>query len=503
MPFFPSGHLALEKRILPVAVVVFLLLSAWHYLPDLLFSPPFGMHFIRQTDSLAFVEYFKLGKGNLFQPGTLDLNTAPDNGRTAGEFPLIYWLASVIDQISGNTTYSIRLLHLLFVVAGHAAFVQGVTRLTNQPILALGIGCCIWGSSVVTYYSCNFLPDAAAFGLSLLGWGLFISTFASGSPRLNLPIFLALILAGLIKATASMHLLAVGGVCIFLSMKQQSATNEALLRITVLLFLGIAAISAWHLWAIRYNSQHQANYFLTSAAPMWSMSNERIEITSDLILRHWWTDYLHPSMWHALGVTLALIVIRLRRLTTGIVASIGLLALGGIGYLLLFFEKFADHDYYALHLMPLVGLVLVGGSQAIDTFHRIWTRLGIVAAIWILAIAGNSLAHHDLQRRKQSNPDSYSRTGRLLIEYDVSRMHLPEDAKVIVLGDQTPNGALSRIGRQGWSFPGYPLPRLPDYDELLRQGATHVLMLQPEKPTNLSMTLLESTDDYSLWKLTR
>lgn len=503
MAFFLAGHLALEKRILPVAVLLFLLLSAWHYLPDMLFSPPFGLHFIRQTDSLAFVEYFKLGKGNLFQPGTLDLNTAPENGRTAGEFPLIYWLASVTDRVVGGSAHSLRLIHMLFVVAGHAAFVHGVTRLTQRPFLALGIGCCIWGSSIVAYYSCNFLPDAAAFGLSLLGWGLFISTFASGRPQLNLPIVIALMLAGLFKATASIHLIAVGGVWIFLLMRRQSSTNGTFIRQAVLLLLGFAAISAWHLWVIRYNAQHHANYFLTTTASIWSMSNERIAITSDLILRHWWTDYLHPSMWHALGVTLALIGIRVRRLNTSLLASIGLLALGGIGYLLLFFEKFADHDYYALHLMPLVGLVLAGGSLAIGTFHGIWTRLGFVAAIWTLAIAGISLAHHDLQRRWQSAPDSFSRTGKLLIEYDATRVPIPKDAKVIVLGDQTPNGALSRIGRQGWSFPGYLMPRLPDYGELERQGASHVLVLQPENPPDLSMTLLDRTDEYSIWKLTR
>ena len=501
-----SAHLVsifLGKRILPVSVIVFIGLGAWYYLPDLLLSQPFGLHYIRQTDSLAFVEYFSLGKGNLLQPGTLDLNTGPDEGRTAGEFPIMYWLASVIDQACGRSTNSLRLLNFLLVVVGHAFFVQGVFKLTGRALLALGIGCCLWGSSVVAYYSCNFLPDAAAYGLALAGWGVFISTIASNGPQLNFPVAIALTLAGLIKATASMHLIAIGATCLFLSSRKPGLSLRDWKRSAIMLALGLATIATWHFWVIQYNSLHQAKYFLTSAAPIWSLSDERIAIIIDLIVRHWWTDYLHPSMWHALAIILLVALIRFRHVSEAVMTGIVLMSAGSTAFLLLFFEKFADHDYYALHMMPLVGLLLLGGGQAILSYNRAWVTTGLLMGLWGLAIASISLAHHDLGRRNRSKPDSYSRTGQLLMEYDESREALPTSAKVVVLGDNTPNGALSRIRRQGWSFPGYPLPKAPDLQDLIRQGATHVLVLSPESAPDVPMKELVNSPGYSLWEITR
>lgn len=493
----------IERRILAISAVMFLALGAWYYLPDFMFSPPFGMHYIRQTDSLAFVEYFKLGKGNLFQPGTLDLNTGPNDGRTAGEFPIIYLLASIIDKAIGHPTNSLRLLHLIIVIFGHCVFVRGVSIHTRQPALSLGIGCCLWGSSVVAYYGCNFLPDPAAYGLSLTGWGLFLGTLAGGRPRLTLAIVLTLTLAGLIKATASMHLVIIGGIQVIQSIHRRESTSIVTNPMTALLFAGLCFIVTWHMWAIHYNTINEANYFLTSATPIWNMSLVQIRSTTDLILRHWWTDYLHPSVWHALAFLAFMVVIKADAINRRIVASLLLLSASSASYVLLFYEKFADHDYYALHVMPLAGILLVGGSQAIQSFKKPWINASLLLGLWALAIASISLGHHDLQRRSGYNADLYSRTGAMLLNYNSSASTLPSKARVVVLGDNTPNGALSIIGRQGWSFPGYPIATVPDWRKLIRNGATHVLVIAPEFKPDVPLKRVEENDEYSMWEIIR
>lgn len=491
-----------------LATFVFLLVAAVIYMPDYLLQSPCGIHYIRQTDSVAFMEYFRLHPWSLFSPGTLDMHVAPRDGKAAGEFPLVYWIAASLDRLFGNGPAFLRSLQLLMVLLGHVAFVRAAFRILGSAWMALGAGLWLFGSSVVLYYACNYLPDATTYGCVLIGWSLALPTLFSGTPKVGTWSLALFTLAALIKAPAAMHLMAAIGLMIAIG-GLGSRPNMSSSRLSgrwLIPLVGCILVLAWHLHARRYNASHETNYFLTGAAPIWKASAVERAGTIDMVVRYWWARYLHPTTWHVLGVLVAVVLFTFKRATPLPHLLFGLLLAGNCCYFLLFFQKFADHDYYFLTVMPFVGIAILLGLNGLSTVP--WMRKAkgaLVIGVWGMAVISIVLANTDLERRYAAAPDDYSRTGALLhdLRNRAVEMHLPKESRVIVLGDHTPNGALTNIRCQGWSYPGYPIPAVPDYDQLILQGATHVLVIAPYGIPPISKEPLITTPDYSLWRIIR
>ncbi|MBK9175764.1 MAG: hypothetical protein IPM46_05380 [Flavobacteriales bacterium] len=476
-------------------------------LPDVLLANPRGTHFIRQSDSLAFVRYYMLGLGSLLEPGTLDQNIAPQSGRTAGEFPLMYWCMAWLAKLTGVSPNGLRVLQLSIVLVGLVVFIDATRKMLRSPLLALGTGLWIMGSPVLIYYACNFLPDAAVLGLVLFGWGLLLPALNEGRPVLPWTSLALFTIAGMIKAPATMNLMAFALTGIgLLAWNRPEKWGRLSIKLALKSLVGLALIGAWHLHAIRYNTIHHADYFLTSAAPIWTMSASERWSTLDLVWRYWWGKYLHPTTWHVLGILLLVALIAYKRVGQGLMLTLFFLGSASAAFVLLFFRKLADHDYYFLTLAPFLALVAVTGLKAMsEVGQKIWHRALLTTGVWILALASLHLAHTEMQRRFKAPADSFSRTGQAIDAFLQANgsTSIPESSKVIVVGDRTPNGALARLGRQGWSHPGYPVSKVPHFDALVASGATHVLVIAPEPVPPWPLVLIASEGGCSLWSITR
>ena len=71
---------------------------------------------MRQTDSLAFVDFFKRNGYDFFQPGGWYFGDS--EGRAAGEFPILYFLTAVISNIGIPSNVILRTLTLTIVTIG-------------------------------------------------------------------------------------------------------------------------------------------------------------------------------------------------------------------------------------------------------------------------------------------------------------------------------------------------------------------------------------------------
>lgn len=476
-------------------------------MPDGLIGHPIGIHFIRQSDSLAFVQYYLLGLGSLLEPGTLDMNIAPVNGRTAGEFPITYWIMAWLAKASGVSSNGLRVLHLILLLSGLVVFTKAAWRVLRSSWLAIGSGLWIMGAPVLIYYGCNFLPDSAALGLTLWAWGLVLPSLCAAQPQLPWPSLILFTLAGLIKAPMAMNLMAVALASVFLLLCDRPPHwRRSSFRIALMTIGGLVVIVSWHLHAIQYNQVNQAGYFLTSAAPLWNMTGAEQRLTVDLIWRYWWGKYLHPTTWHGLAIILGVALFNCRRVGKGIMLALVFLGFGSVAFILLFFQKLADHDYYFLTLIPFIALLILAGLRAMEeVLWKAWQRSVLLVGVWVLAIASHLLASVELQRRTMASGDGFSRTGLAMDSFrdGLGASDLPLTAKVIVLGDSTPNGALARLGRQGWSYPGYPIASVPRIEALMDNGATHVLVIAPDSLPLWPVSHVISNGSCSLWRLTR
>lgn len=473
------------------------IILGYYYQDSFLNIDPRGIHFIRQTDSIAFVRFFELGHGSLLRPGILNLDLAPDEGRAAAEFPIIYWL---ISKLGAHHTHSatLRYINLLLVAAGQVIFLFAAKGLLRNTLLTMALGTWMLSSSVLAYYSLNYLPDAAAYGLVLMGWSSILPNAWGGALRGSAFGAACLTLAALIKAPASMHLVA----CMLIL--SQTGLSQSWMKRAMPHAAGLLLCTAWHAWVNIYNAEARTTYFLTHAMPIWKMSSNEIAATSDMALRYWWTKYLHPSIWHALAIILIILVFRHRGMPHALRGVLTWEILGSMAFLALFFPKLADHDYYFITILPTIGLVMLAGLGT--TWHTIPAkpvRAILLLGAFSLGVAGTLLARTELKRRHDAPPDKYSATGAAMRQYlsNPTVPELPLDARVVVLGDASPHGALSALGRLGWSYPGYPESATPDWETLRAQGATHILRLHGWPMAELPCMTLCSGPSFELYRI--
>ncbi|MDX9751521.1 MAG: hypothetical protein RBT71_10610 [Flavobacteriales bacterium] len=489
--------------VLPVLVVAaHLLVAVIFHVPGTLFSAPYGIHFIRQTDSIAFVEHFTHFAANLFTPGVLDLRNAPADGRCAGEFPLFYWLVGMVQRIAGEQHWLLRAINLTLVMAGQVLLTLNLARVFKGRWVAMGMALLLFGSGILAHYAATPLPDAGVYGLVMIGWALMLPGLFGNAPVVPPATVAAFVLAGLIKAPAAMHLFALLALALAGTSRGRAVAGK---WTWAAMGAGLAAIAAWHLYAINYNATNGSRYFMTWVEPVWASDPQELARAAGLAWDYWWSKYLHPTTWHVLALLCALMIARWRR-TPRPVQALCLLLLGaGAGYLALFFRKLADHDYYFLTLLPVIALLLITGMWHVTELVRSRNiRALVTIAIWALAVSALRLAHTEVGRRAAPKPDPYARTGALthgLAEW-AQGDPLPLDARVVVLGDSTTNGALIALGRLGWTYPGYPRPAGPDMGALVREGASHVLSLGGHDPQWPDLTLEKEDVHWRLWRIT-
>lgn len=479
-----------------MAVLTFLGLAAWLYLPDILYSGPQGIHFIRQTDVLSFVAKYGQPSWNLFEPAVFNLDIAPIGGKSASEFPIIYFMLALGRHCLGIPFESLRLANLLIVLAGHTGLAVVAARYLGSTLRGALFSVWMFSSSVVVFYAANYLSDAGAYGAALCGLAFILEGRASGRRHFELIGVIALMAAGLLKTTMALYLVAYA-VTLFPS------TVPARTFFLKLAFSAILIVVFWNLYVIQYNNAHRSHYFMTWAEPLWRMDRAEVHSATKYITAYWWTKFHHPTSWHAMAV-LALAAIAFRHRVHGLLGPmVAWSGFGTVAFIILFYRKFIDHDYYFLVAAPGISLAALFGFAGVQRkfLHNQRAHIGTLALL-ALVVAGMQLAKLNLERRYRPSDDPH--LASMVLAHEISNVlakrKVPEDARFIVLGDPTPNGALYYLKRNGWSY-DERIQVVPDLNSVIALGADHLLVLGHTGMDLSRFRLMEKTEFWSLFCL--
>ncbi|MBX2983002.1 MAG: hypothetical protein KF843_10050 [Flavobacteriales bacterium] len=495
MPHSPSR--SPRWLVYSATLLTFIGVVAWLYLPNILFSGPQGIHFIRQTDSISFMMNYVHGTWNFFTPAVFDLRNAPVDGKAAAEFPILYYLLALLRSGFGLSYTAIRSVDLAIVLAGHVLLARLASRWLGSILAGIGFSLWMFSSSVVIYYAANYLPDAPAYGCVLAGTCLVVEARSEGGRTILERVgVMLLVLAGLLKAPVTMYLLAYAGMVLFID---GIARWKKLLAI----FTGVALIAAWNIYAIWYNAANQTHYFMTWAEPIWEMSGVEVKSTTILVTEYWWTKYHHPTSWHIMTLVFITALLLFRRIPGTIRLMLSFLLIAAIAYIALFFRKFADHDYYFLTLAPLlVFLTLAGLSALRDRFPSIRMTRVLAIAMVALAVMGLLLGKLNLERRYADRSDPHLTS--ISLEGNIATVlrenAIPDSSRFIVLGDPTPNGSLLFLNRKGWTY-DKRTGRIPPLDSLISQGAEYLVVIGPTDRNWAEFDMLDHTAQWSLFRL--
>ena len=413
-------HLILGGRWL--FVIGFVLFCGLYEYGRVLHLRPLPMHTWRQGDCLSLTWNYYTGEATFGNP-VIHAQIADGglSGKSAGEFPILYWTMGQIWKITGPSEFVYRLFGLLFhFLASYLLFLT-LRRVLKSDFWAIGVALLLFTSPVMLYYSIGFLTDVPAFDLALIGWYCFIRHAEQAARRWWVLTVFTFTLAILLKVTAGMSFVAL--LALFALATARPTLLKGLRKAFPAVVFGWAVVAIalggvvlWYVHAEQYNNLHNGRYTFNNLWPIWEMSTAEIDsavkYAEDILL----FQIFDTSVLVCIGLAILLLVIHVRQLPLPVALLNLMLLLGTIIYTIFWFHAVDGHDYYFINpmialLVPLVTWLWWLREKHPDLFNADWARWAL------LLLLGYNVAYARNNMIMRSNPNSQMDRDDLLPTY--------------------------------------------------------------------------------------
>ncbi|MDZ4752811.1 MAG: glycosyltransferase family 39 protein, partial [Flavobacteriales bacterium] len=434
-----------------VTSTIFLLMGFLSILKE----PPQGIHFIRQTDSLSFASNYYRNDFNFFEPAVF--NQTSNNGQAACEFPVLYYLTSLLYLLFGESDTILRSLNLILSIIGLIYLFKSLYMITKDVCLSILLGSIPFASTIYLYYSANYLSDSGALSSTFIAVYFGLKHFQEKKSK---HFFLACIfftIASLLKIPFAIYFIAyvITVVLSWNSIFKVTQSNLDALKRVILILICSALPLLWYLYSIDYNERHHDYYFLTRSTPLWTLNKVQTDEVLHMAQR-WSNEYFYQPFQFLFTLGFLTMIVFGKRIPKKLLMFVLLILAGLACYLVLFFEKFRDHDYYFLPFIPCLILFLLCAIIVARSFQIRWLRLSIAITISLLLISGIIYSTGKLQNRYAiRGSDYFGKVGfqisdnKTWIEQNLQN----EDSLLVIIGDPTLNGSLYSLKRKGWTIP--------------------------------------------------
>jgi hypothetical protein len=246
-------------------------------------------------------------------------------------------------------------------------------------------------------------------------------------------------------------------------------------------------VLSWNLYVIYYDKINHGNSFLIQSKPIWNMSKNQIAVVWDHITNYWYSKYYYQSTMHVFLSIIVASILFLKKSERMIPIPSFILAIGSICYFLLFFAQFKDHDYYFIALIPAIIFLIINSFITLRSkFPKLINNSVAKLLLLSLCILSVNYAREKLIQRYKSTDDRFAIIGYKLsgTRHYLDSLGVSENAKIIIITDQTPNGGLYFINRPGWSLRDTSEASLIALKNYIRQGADYILFTEKKYINN-------------------
>ena len=386
-----------EKHPLLLFYTLILVMTVAYYYHVLLFAPPQSIHRWRQTDSASMTLNLYQHGMKFFHPEVHSL-TSDDltTGNAAAEAPVLYFVVALFYRLFGPHDFIFRMLNTLIFLIGLGALFKISRHFLHDMVLAAFVPLCVFVSPVVAYYGNNFLTDSTSLALVFMGWWQYIRYLGNRRYSLFLLALLLFTTAGLLKATMTLNLAALGGLAFIWHLRLFREKEGNLFPAPPATFLpmiaGLAVIAGWYAYAIAYNHDHHSSTFLLRAAPWWKLSSQQRQEITRHILRNNLTMYYSTGVLTLLLLATGLFFRYIRHTPKFLAVITVLLLAGGVLYINLYYIQFQYHDYYLMLLFSPVAFLLIASLVVVRSrFQRLFTSWYL--KVFLLAFIGINVFH--------------------------------------------------------------------------------------------------------------
>jgi hypothetical protein len=366
-------------------IAALLILSVFYRYHKTLFYPPQSIHAWRQSDCASLtLNYYKEGM-KFFSPHIHLL--ASDNGTSGyaatSEVPLLYYGTAVLYKLFGPHEFLIRLLNLLIFLSGLFYLFRLFREILGDYFWSFSLALLLFTSPLLIYYGNNYLTNAPALALGIIGFYHFFRFHREGRTASLALSAVFYFLAGSFKITGLFLLFAILAYLLLewmglLTGSRQKGMTEAGIRRILPYLVVLLPIIAWLVYAARYNSIHNTTHFSTTIFPIWHMDAEGIRGVLARMQEIWLPSYFNRFTLLLCGLLALSIPLNYRHIHP-LLSGLTLLLLPVIILYVLFqFWTFRDHDYYLINLYILVVLVIISAAEGLLTrFPRVMKYYGI------------------------------------------------------------------------------------------------------------------------------
>jgi hypothetical protein len=451
--------------------------------------PPQSTDLWRQADCFSIALNYYQNGFHFFKPQVHFLFS--QNGYAAGEFPLIYFISAILFKIFGVHYFLFKGLNLLIFFAGMLALYKILLKYTSDLFLAGFFSVFYFCTPVVFFYANNFLSDVSALSFNIIGLYFFICFTERKTMPLVVYSAVCFALAGLLKASASIFLIAM--ICALFSQYfikfnhsvSTSVSPKERFHLLLSYTLSLSSIVSWYAYAISFNQSNKTVFFGTKAMKGWPLwENNVSQITSTLnIFKLIHAEILSPFNIFLFLVCIASILIFWKKTDSFFIRVWLFLLIGLAMFISYFWRGFEDQQYYLVNLiiLPILSAVLaVRVFISFDFSSKIkLCTYGVlfIGMLWMIYSSKNvyKCYYKAGWRVQKLAPVYYEKNiSATLLKYGIN-----QDDRIISINDGTPNGTLSMLNRSGWSGYGFGANKqynVNDFEAKIKMGAKFLII---------------------------
>lgn len=461
--------------------ILFVSLGFFYKLHQTMFYRPQSLHAWRQADCLSITQNYYQYNNHFWEPEIH--NQISENhlsGKSAGEFPILYFSVAQIWKLFGKSEFAYRLIVLLISFAGLCCIFLFSREILRNSFQSLFISLGLFTSVIYVYYGANFLPNVPALSMIFIGW-YFIWKFYKNEKQKYLWISMLFFSVGmLLKVSAGISFVALCGwmVLEFFSKKEKRILFRNPIKQSIPFMLSIIVAGAWYIYAQYYNDIHGGKYTFNNIWPIWELTNqqirERLQDANILIIPAFFNGvilFMTGAMWLYLLVTYKNRSVFLNYLLL-------IIPFGAVVYMLLWFQAINVHDYYFIDLYLIFILVWVLFFQTIGK-HKWINNWAVNLLLIVVFIYGIVNCEKVLKARYTGWPnDIYKHYLKAVGELEpiLKEIGIDQSDKVISIPDFSINTTLYLMNQKGFSNYNSPFNTPESLLEKIGKGAKYLVV---------------------------
>jgi|TARA_R110000737_G_scaffold124893_1_gene157323 hypothetical protein len=482
-----------------IFVLLFVLFAAFYY-DSFLTKGPFTNHAWRQTDCLSLTYNYMEG-ANFFSPEVHNqLGDDLTSGKTAGEFPILYYTVGQLWKITGESYFVYRFVYLIILFTGLFALFKALKLLLKDWFLATFIPLLLFTSPVFVIYGVSFLTDIPAFCFVLIAGYFLTAYYFKKSSKYFWLAMLFFSLAGLIKVSSLIGFVFIFGIFILENLSLKSLKSSFLFKRSKTEWLGfmsaILAVFAWYYYTSRYNHEHDFKYTFNKIYPLWLIDkNEFNQLTSDI--KNFTSYYFfNRSILYSLFVIGIFNLFQWKKLPLlGYLSTIAIF-IGCSLYFIFWAPLMGVHDYYYGALLILfVGIILpfiwllkqyyasICKSNVFIILASIFLAYNFIYTFGLVKI---STLSQETALIKVGAPNFYDKVQYINYSNERGRRYeeirpflkalgVNKEDRVISIPDDSFNISLYLMHQKGWtSYAGGDQPEI--IERLIKKGAKYMII---------------------------